>query len=143
MIIEALLALHRVEPGDGRHLARAQRIGRAIDRLFWHPELGGYTLQAGVLDLYAPYGAWVSEALLALYAADGDPYWRERAQANVDALARTFGNGEGGYYRLAFKCQGERRALCRPGEQYGLERVVYTMSQATMQRAAALLAATY
>ena len=143
IVIEALLALHRVEPGDGRYLARAQQIGRAIDRAFWHWELGGYTLQASVLDLYAPYGAWVSEALLALYAVDGDPFWRERAQANLDALARTFGNGEGGYYRLAFKCQGERLALCRPGEQYGLERVVYTMSQATMQRAAALLAATY
>jgi hypothetical protein len=143
VVIDALLALHRAEPGDGRYLARAQQIGRAIDRLFWHPELGGYTLQASVRDLYAPYGAWISEALLGLYLADGDPFWRDRARANLDALARTFGNGEGGYYRLAFQCEGERLALCRPGEEYGLERVVYTMSQATMQRAAALLAATY
>ncbi|MDP8922014.1 MAG: hypothetical protein M3O34_03960 [Chloroflexota bacterium] len=143
IVIEALLALHSVEPGDGRYLARARQIGRAINRYFWHPELGGYTLQASVLDLYAPYGAWISEALVDLYRADGNPFWRDRAQANLDALARTFGNGEGGYYRLAFKCEGEREALCRRGEEYGLERVVYTMSQATMQRAAALLAAAH
>jgi len=142
-VIQALLALHRLEPGDGAYLDRAQRIGRAVDRQFWQPELGGYTLQASVLDQYAPYGAWISEALLDLYATDGDPFWRDRARANLDALAATFGNGEGGYYRLAFKCTGERMALCRPGEQYGLERVVYSMSQATMQRAAALLAAAY
>jgi len=141
--IQALLTLHRIEPGDGALLARAQRIGRAVDRAFWQPELGGYTLQASVLDLYAPYGAWISDALLDLYATDGDPFWRDRAQANLDALARVFGNGEGGYYRLAFKCVGERAALCGPGETYGLDRVVYTMSQATMQRAAALISAAY
>lgn len=143
VVIQALLALHRVEPGDGAYLTRAQRVGRAVDRAFWHPELGGYTLQASVLDQYAPYGAWITDALVDLYRADGDQFWRDRARANLDALALTFGNGEGGYYRLAFACSGDRVGLCRPGERYGVERVVYTMSQATMQRAAALLAATY
>ena len=140
--IQALLRLHRGEPGAG-YLARAQRLGRAMDETFWHDELGGYTLEAGIADLYAPYAAWVSEALLDLYAADGDPFWRDRARANLDALDRTFHGEGGGYYRLAFPCVGERVGLCRPGEQWGLERIVYGMTQALMQRAAALQAAAY
>ena len=49
-------------------------LGRAMDRAFWHPELGGYRLEAHLSDQYAPYAAWMSEALLDLYAADGTAY---------------------------------------------------------------------
>jgi len=142
IVVQALLRLHRSEPAAG-YLTQAQRIGRAMDRAFWHPDLGGYTLEAGIPDVYAPYAAWMSEALLDLYAADGDRFWRDRARANLDALHRTF-HGEGGrYYRLAFPCEGERLALCLPGERFGVERIVYTMTQALIQRAAALQAAAY
>jgi hypothetical protein len=140
--IQALLRLHRSQVGTD-YLGQAQRLGRAMDRAFWHDELGGYRLEAHLSDLYAPYAAWVSEALLDLYAADGDPFWRDRARANLDALHRTFHGEGGGYYRLAFPCVGERVGLCRPGEQWGLERIVYGMTQALMQRAAALQAAAY
>ena len=141
--IQALLRLYRSGLGDD-YLAKAQRIGRATDRAFWHPELGGYTLQAGVTDLYAPYGAWISEALLDLYAADGDPFWRDRARANLEALDRTFGAPQpGAYFRMTFPCVDERVALCHPGEVWGFDRIVYTMSQALMQRAAALQAQAY
>jgi hypothetical protein len=144
IVIQALLRLHRSEPNAERYLARAQRIGHALDGAFWHPELGGYTLQAWVADQYAPYGAWIGEALLDLYAADGDPFWRDRARANLDALHRTFSiTTDGAYARMAFPCEGERVPLCRPGERWGFDRVVYTMSQALMQHAAALQAAAY
>jgi hypothetical protein len=143
IVIQALLRLYRSGLGDD-YLVKAQRIGRATDRTFWHPELGGYTLQAGVRDLYAPYAAWISEALLDLYAADGDPFWRDRARANLEALDRTFGAPQpGAYFRMAFPCVNERVALCRPGEIWGFDRNVYTMSQALMQRAAALQAQAY
>ncbi len=144
IVIQTLLRLYRSEPGREAYLARAERVGRAVDRAFWHPELGGYTLEAGVTDLYAPYGAWVSEALLDLYSADGDTFWRERARANLDALDRTFLDPvHGGYSRLAFRCSAERIVLCRPGERWGMDRIIYTMTQALMQRAAALQAAAY
>jgi hypothetical protein len=42
---------------------------------------------------------------------------------------------------MAFPCQGDRVALCRPGERWGFDRNVYTLTQAMMQRVAALLAA--
>ncbi len=144
IVIQALLRMYHVHPDRVDYLTRAQRIGRALDRAFWHPELGGYTLQAGVTDLYAPYGVWISEALLDLYAADGDPFWRARARANFDALHRVFSTREAGRYaRMAFPCEGERLALCQYGERYGRDVVVYTMTQALMQRNAALLAAAH
>jgi uncharacterized protein YyaL (SSP411 family) len=144
IVVRALLRLHRSDPNGGEHLSRAQALGRTTDRAFWHPELGGYTLEAGMPDLYAPYGAWVSQALLDLYTADGDPFWRDRARANLDALEQVFrGSEPGTYYRMAFPCVGERVSLCRRGEQWGLDRNVYTMTQALIQHAAALQAAAY
>ncbi|MCC6179161.1 MAG: AGE family epimerase/isomerase [Chloroflexi bacterium] len=142
IVIDALLALHRADPGDGSRLTRAQEIARATDRAFWHRDIGGYTLQAGVTDLYAPYGVWISESLLHLYAVDGDPFWLERARANFDTIEARFRDGDSGaYFRLTFPCTGERVSLCRPGEQWGYDRVIYSLSQAMMQRVAALLAA--
>jgi hypothetical protein len=143
IIIEALLTMHRVEPGDGRYLARAQQVGRAVDRAFWHRELGGYTLEADNTDLYAAYGVWISEALLDLHAVDGDQFWVDRARANFDALEADFRQGNSGAYsRMAFPCIGDRVSLCERDERWGYDRNVYALTQAMMQRVAALLAAT-
>ena len=142
IVIQALLRLHRTEP-NAAYLARAQRLGRAFDHAYWHPEVGGYTLEAHGADVYAPYAAWVSEGLLDLYAADGDPFWRERAGANLDALHRTFLTADGGYAMRSFRCINEMVVLCQPGDRRGLDRVIYTMTQAQMERAAALQAAAY
>ena len=142
IVIQALLRLHRTE-ADSRFLARAQRLARGIDHAFWHPELGGYTLEAHGADVYVPYAAWVSEGLLDLYAADGDPFWRDRARANLDALHRVFLLADGGYAMRSFRCIDDMRVHCLPGERRGLDRVVYTMTQAQMQRAAALQAAAH
>ena len=142
IVIETLLALHRMEPENPRYLSRAREIALATDRVFWQRDLGGYTLEADVPDLYPAYGAWVSEALLDLYTVDRDGYWLERARANFDALEQRFRNGEyGAYFRRSFPCRDQYAIHCQPGEQYGLERNVFTMSQAMMQLVAALLAA--
>jgi hypothetical protein len=143
IIIQALLTMHRIEPGDGHYLARAQQIGHALDSAFWHRDLGGYTLEADVPDLYAAYGVWISEALLDLYAVDGDAFWLDRARANFDALEATFRQGDSGAYsRMAFACTGERVSLCKPDQRWGFDENVYALTQAMMQRVAALLAAT-
>ncbi|MCC7370050.1 MAG: AGE family epimerase/isomerase [Chloroflexi bacterium] len=142
IVIQALLALHRIEPEGTTYLARARQIARATDRLFWQPELGGYTLEADVPDQYPSYSVWISEALIELYQADGDRLWLDRARANYDTLEARFRVGsDGGYYYRLFPCRDEFAVLCRPGEQYGLDRNIYTLSQAMMQRVAALLAA--
>jgi hypothetical protein len=142
IIIETLLTLHRLEPENPRYLSRARELALATDRAFWQKELGGYTLEADVPDLYPAYGAWISEALLDLYAVDGDRYWLERARANFDALDQRFQHGgSGAYFRRSFPCRDGYAVHCYPGEQYGIERNIFTMSQAMMQRVAALLAA--
>jgi hypothetical protein len=142
IMIDALLTMYRVEPGNREYLERAQQIGHGVDRAFWHPELGGYTLEADVTDLHAGYGVWISEALLRLYAADGDKFWLDRARANFDTLDERFRDGEtGGYYRMVFACERERSTLCRNGERWHYDRDVSTFTQAMMQRVAALLAA--
>jgi hypothetical protein len=142
IIIETLLTLHRLEPENPRYLSRARELAVATDRTFWQKDLGGYTLEADVPDLYPAYGAWVSEALLELYAVDGDRYWLDRARANFDALERQFQHGgSGAYFHRLFPCRDGYAVHCNPGEQYGIDRNIFTMSQAMMERVAAMLAA--
>lgn len=142
IVIETLLTLHRLEPENPRYLSRARELAVATDRLFWQKELGGYTLEADVPDLYPAYGAWISQALLDLYAVDGNRYWLERARANFDALDAHFQHGgSGAYFHRLFPCRDGYAAHCQPGEKYGIDRNVFTMSQAMMQLVAARLAA--
>ena len=143
IVIQALLTLHRLEPENPAYLARAQQLARSTDRYFWQQELGGYTLEADVPDLYATYGAWVSDAFLDLYAADGNRYWFDRARANFDALDRHFHqNGSGGYAHRVFPCRDQLLVHCFPGERWGTDVNIFSLSQAMMQRMAARLAAT-
>ena len=143
IVMQALLALHRVEPTNSTYVARARQIGLAIDRYFWQRELGGYTLEADVPDLYPSYGVWVSEGFLDLYAVDRDRYWLDRARANFEALDRQFQqNGTGGYAYRIFPCQHDFAKFCTPGASWGTDYTIYSLSQAMMQRVAARLAAT-
>jgi hypothetical protein len=139
--IQALLTLHRMEPDNPAYLSRARELGQAIDRYFWQQELGGYTLEADVPDLYASYSVWISEAMLDLYAVDGDRVWLERAQANFDVLEQHFRQPGGGYYHRVFPCRDHLLVHCHPGARWGIDHNVFTLSQAMMQRVAALLAA--
>jgi len=142
IVIQALLALHRMEPDNPTYLPRARQLALSMDRWFWQRELGGHTLEADVPDQYASYSVWASEAFLDLYRADGDSYWLDRARVNFDVLDRRFQQGSSGSYaHRLFPCRDQFAAYCLPGETYGLDRTVYTLSQAMMQRIAALLAA--
>jgi uncharacterized protein YyaL (SSP411 family) len=141
--MQAWLVLYRMEPENTAYLSRARQLARATDRYFWQPELGGYTLEADVPDQYASYSVWISEAFIDLYRTDGDRYWLERARANFDQLEARFKHGESGaYYHRLFPCRDEFARFCAAGDRYGLDRTIYTLSQAMMQRVAALLAAT-
>jgi hypothetical protein len=143
IVIQAWLALHRMEPANPVYLAKAQRLALSMDRWFWQPQLGGHTLEADVPDQYASYSVWTTEAFIDLYRADGNAYWLERARANFDVLEARFREGtSGAYAHRLFPCRDEFAAFCPPGQEYGLDRTVYTLSQAMMQRIAALLAAT-
>jgi hypothetical protein len=142
IVMQALLALYRREPDNTRYLDRARQIGRSVDRTFWQRELGGYTLEADVPDLYASYGVWISEAMLDLYAIDRDPFWLRRARANFDALHDHFRQGSSGAYGFRlFPCRAQFAEFCTPGERWGIDHTVYSLSQAMMQRIAALLSA--
>ncbi|MGE3912820.1 MAG: glycoside hydrolase family 76 protein [Chloroflexota bacterium] len=140
--IQALLTLYRMEPENKAYLQRARQLAVATDQYFWQRDLGGYTLEADVPDQYASYSVWISEAFLDLYTVDRDRYWLERARENFDVLeARFRTSGEGAYAFRLYPCRDEFAALCEPGQEYGLDRTIYSLSQAMMQRVAALLAA--
>jgi hypothetical protein len=142
IVIQTLVTLHRLEPENPAYLARARQLALAMDRYFWQKDLGGYTLEADVPDLYASYGVWVSEGFLDLYAVDGDRYWLERARANFDALDRHFQqHATGGYAHRIFPCRDQFIVHCFPGERWGIDLNVFSLSQAMMQRVAARLAA--
>lgn len=142
IVIQALMALHRLEPENPTYLARARQLALATDRYFWQQELGGYTLEADIPDLYASYGVWISEGFLDLYAVDGDRYWLERARDNFDALDRHFRRPvTGGYAHRVFPCRDDMLVHCFPGERWGLDHTIFSLSQAMMQRVAARLAA--
>jgi Glycosyl hydrolase family 76 len=142
IVMQALLTLHRLEPENPAYLARARQLAQAIDQYFWQKELGGYTLEADVPDLYAAYGVWISDAFLDLYAIDRDTFWLDRARANFDALDRHFQqNGTGGYAHRVFPCRDQFIIHCFPGERWGTDHHIFSLSQAMMQRVAARLAA--
>jgi uncharacterized protein YyaL (SSP411 family) len=89
-------------------------------------------LEAGVPQLYVVYAAWLTPALLALFAADGDPRWLALARRNADALhALLYDPADGGYAHRAWRADG----------QVHLDPERHTAAQAWMQYAQAALAA--
>jgi uncharacterized protein YyaL (SSP411 family) len=118
---------------DPAALQRARGIASALGPQFWDEELGGYVLEAGVPQVFAAYGAWLTPALLALAAVDDDPRWYALARENVDALhARLYDPADGGYSHRAW----------REGDRVRLDAERHTAAQAWLQYAQASLART-
>jgi uncharacterized protein YyaL (SSP411 family) len=114
------------------HVQRARAMASALDGRFWDAALGGYVLEAGVPQLYLVYAAWLTPALLALFAVDGDPRWLALARRNVDTLhARLYDPTDGGYAHRAWRADGRVR----------VDPERHTAAQAWMQHAQAALAA--
>jgi hypothetical protein len=78
-----------------------------------------------------------------LYRQDSDPYWLERASANVDALNATLWDaGNGGYFQRHYICRDSKAVGCGSGARWVVDPEKTTVGQAWMQRAQALLAST-
>jgi uncharacterized protein YyaL (SSP411 family) len=132
ILIEAL-ALRARTLGDAASLARARTIASKLDAAFWDDALGGWVLEAGVPQLFLVYAAWLTPALLALHAVDGDRRWLALARRNADTLhARLYDPADGGYAHRAWREAGRVR---RDPERH-------TAAQAWMQYAQAALAST-
>jgi len=143
ILIEANLLAYRYLGGDPRYLERARLLGRRIDPVFWDAEHGGYDLEAGLPQVYAVYSAWLSPSLLMLQREDPDPYWLERASANVDALNATLWDpGSGGYFQRHYVCRDAKAPGCGSGAHWVVDPEKTTVAQAWMQRSQALLAST-
>ena len=99
---------------------------------------------AGVPQVFPVYSAWLTPGLLRLYAEDGDPYWLERAAANVEALDRAaWDPAHGGYFHRYYACRDPRPPGCAAGVEWAVDTTEkHAVDQAWMQRAQALLAAT-
>ena len=143
ILIEANLLAYRNLGGDQRYLERARAVGRRIDPVFWDQENGGYDLEAGLAQVYTAYSAWLTQSLLMLYAQDPDPYWPDRASANVDALNSSLWDaGNGGYYQRHYLCRDPSPPGCGSGARTAFDPQKDTVAQAWMQRTQALLATT-
>lgn len=141
MIEVHLLAERLLEPG-GTHLARARELAIGLQAAFWDPELGGYRISTDRPDVSAGYGAWVTQSLLALDAADPNPLWLSWARANLDALeSHLVEDPREGYANLYYRCIDRERIGCEDGQVWTYDPTRYLISQAWMQRAQALLAA--
>ncbi|MBV9354818.1 MAG: hypothetical protein JO023_04760 [Chloroflexi bacterium] len=126
---------------DPARLKRAEAIGVALQTNFWAPELGGYTLQAGVPVVYTAYGAWSSLGQLALYDADHDPAWLEQARANASALKAVFGEPDGGYGFRDYACPDPHAAGCETSRNgVEVDHTRDTAAQAWAQQLQAALA---
>jgi hypothetical protein len=142
IMIEAHLLAYAGLGNDPRHLERAQTIGRRLDPVFWDAQRGGYNLEAGIPQVFAVYSAWLTPSLLQLYQQDHDPYWLERASANIDALnASLWDAGNGGYYARHYVCRDPSPPGCGGSAAWAQDPAKHTVAQAWMQRAQALLAA--
>jgi uncharacterized protein YyaL (SSP411 family) len=139
LAIEAQLMAAELD-GDGARVERARAIGRAIHPAFWAPQLGGYTLEARVPQLFTSYGAWTSLGHLALYDRDGDPYWLDLARANATTLTETLGEPDGG---IAYRSSvGPKRPgfSGRPHPDVIVDHIRDTSAQAWTQHLQAALA---
>jgi uncharacterized protein YyaL (SSP411 family) len=119
----ACLAAHQTT-GDPRYLACAKDIAQVLDRDFADP-LGGY-FDAALPDPAAPAledrtkqvlddllpgaNAWAARVLLQLAAVTGEPRYRRRAEATLEAFAGAIG-GEG--VRAATYLETARQVLGR------------------------------
>jgi hypothetical protein len=129
ILIEALTFLG--PNAASRSVARATAIAAALQARFWDPDLGGYVLEAGVPQVFAVYGAWLTPSLLRLSRASGDGRWRSLAAANLAALEQRFHDAtDGGYSQRAWREGG--------GIRVDVER--HTAVQAWIQYAQACLA---
>jgi uncharacterized protein YyaL (SSP411 family) len=132
------VALAHALPGDtpahpDAHIARARSMAGALEERFWDAALGGYVLESGVPQLFLVYAAWLTPALLALFAVDADSRWLALARRNVDTLhARLYDPTDGGYAHRAWREAGQ--------VHFDPER--HTGAQAWMQYAEAALAST-
>jgi uncharacterized protein YyaL (SSP411 family) len=130
-ILIETLARRAGAPGDIMSLERAQAMARRLDAAFWDEGLGGYVLEQGVPQLFLVYAAWLTPALLALYAVDGDARWLGLARRNVDALhTQLYDPADGGYAHRAWREAG----------RVHLDPERHTGAQAWMQYAQAALA---
>jgi Glycosyl hydrolase family 76 len=144
ILSEANLLAYRLLGGDRGYYERAWSLARRLDPVFWNQVAGGYNLQAGVEAVYPVYSAWLSQSLLAWYDQDHDPYWLERAAANVDALNRAaWDPAHGGYFHAYYACGAPTAPGCESGAKWVADTSEkHTVDQAWMQRVQALLAAT-
>jgi hypothetical protein len=141
ILIEAHLLAYRLLGGEERHLERARSLGRRLDPVFWDDGHGGYNLEAGIPQVFTVYSAWLTPGLLLLYEQDGDPYWLDRASANVDALNRTVRDpASGGYAQRHYLCRDPNAPGCGGGAPWAIGPERQVVDQAWMQRAQALLA---
>jgi hypothetical protein len=141
VLIEANLLAYQQLGEDQRYYQRAWSLGRRIDPVFWDQQRGGYNLEAGIPQVVTVYSAWLSQSFLMLYAVDRDPYWLERASANVDALNATLWDpANGGYYHRHYVCRDPGPPGCAGGASWSFDPAKHTVDQAWMQRVQALLA---
>jgi uncharacterized protein YyaL (SSP411 family) len=130
ILIEALARRARAW-GDAPSLPRARTIASRLDATFWDERLGGYVLETSVPQLYLVYAAWLTPALLALHAVDGEARWLRLARRNADTLhARLYDPADGGYAHRAWRAAG----------RVHLDPERHTAAQAWMQYAQAALA---
>jgi Glycosyl hydrolase family 76 len=141
LMIEALLLQHQAGERGSAALARAERIAAALDDTFWDDRRPGYSLRSGVVWIYPVFAAWLTPPLLQLYAADADPRWLEMASRNVEALAASMRDADGGYFDYAWDCTRwtTRRERC-PESGWVIGGARSSGAQASVQRALASLA---
>jgi uncharacterized protein YyaL (SSP411 family) len=142
IMIEVLVLYDRLVEPDAGHLDRARSLAAMLDPAFWDQQLGGYRIATDRPDISAGFGAWLTQSLLALQAADGDPFWLERAAANLEALDRHLRDPRDfSYANLYYPCLDRALEGCRQGQRWSYDPTRYLVSQAWMQRAHALMAA--
>jgi uncharacterized protein YyaL (SSP411 family) len=141
ILIEANLLAYRLLGRDRRYYERAWSLGRRTDAVFWDHALGGYDLEAGIPQVIPVYSAWLTQSHLLLYQQDGDPFWLERASANVDALNQgAWDTAHGGYYHRYYTCRDTIAPGCASGAAQSFDPDKHSVDQAWMQRVQALLA---
>ena len=112
--IEAELAAERLDGDPGRR-SRARAVAAAIGPTFWSDALGGYTLEAGIEQVFTSYSAWTALGALALFDADSDTRWLDEARRDANGLGTNTRQADGSYAVRAYVCVDRSAPGCQSG----------------------------
>lgn len=127
IMVEAFILYSKIM-NDASYLAKAQKLGKAMNTTLWNAVYKGYVFNTAETRINPAWCAWGSQAMIRLYEADKNDSWLVYAKENINRLNIANRNTLTLGYHFFASFDGQNRSS-----------EMETVDQAWMQRIQALL----